>query len=65
MCHEVAVYSKYVFFLLGHLNNSHCLAKSINGLAGALFSLYGPGDTDQRLQEFLAVRVSLLMSVTS
>ncbi|BFZ05028.1 hypothetical protein BsWGS_08068 [Bradybaena similaris] len=47
--------------LQGHLNNSHCLAKSINGLAGALFSLYGPGDTDQRLQEFLALASSSLL----
>ncbi|KAK0068424.1 membrane-associated protein Hem-like isoform X3 [Biomphalaria pfeifferi] len=45
----------------GHLNNSHCLAKSINGLAGALFSLYGPGDTDLRLQEFLALASSSLL----
>jgi len=40
----------------GHLNNCHCLAKAINQLAGALFYLHGPGDTEQRLQEFLAVR---------
>ncbi|XP_059172077.1 membrane-associated protein Hem-like [Physella acuta] len=45
----------------GHQNNSHCLAKSINGLAGALFSLYGPGDTDLRLQEFLALASSSLL----
>ncbi|RUS84127.1 hypothetical protein EGW08_008101 [Elysia chlorotica] len=47
--------------LEGHLNNSHCLAKSINGLAGALFSLYGPGDTELRLQEFLALASSSLL----
>merc|ERR1719239_762535 len=47
--------------LEGHLNNCHCLAKSINGLAGALFSLYGPGDTDLRLQEFLALASSSLL----
>jgi hypothetical protein len=45
-----------VVFYSGHLNNAHCLAKSVNALAGALFSLYGPGDTETRLQEFLAVR---------
>ncbi|XP_035825856.1 membrane-associated protein Hem isoform X2 [Aplysia californica] len=47
--------------LEGHMNNCHCLAKSINGLAGALFSLYGPGDTDLRLQEFLALASSSLL----
>ncbi|CAL1535112.1 unnamed protein product [Lymnaea stagnalis] len=51
--------------LEGHLNNSHCLAKSINGLAGALFSLYGPGDTDLRLQEFLALASSSLLRLGS
>ena len=39
----------------GHLNNSHCLAKAINALAGAMFTIYGPGDLEERLKEFLAV----------
>uniref|UniRef100_A0A0B7AA37 Uncharacterized protein n=4 Tax=Arion vulgaris TaxID=1028688 RepID=A0A0B7AA37_9EUPU len=53
--------STYKAALEGHLNNSHCLAKSINGLAGAMFSLYKPGDTEQRLQEFLALASSSLL----
>ncbi len=39
----------------GHANNSHCLAKAINSLAGALFTIHGPGDVEERLKEFLAV----------
>lgn len=42
-------------YLSGHLNNSHCLAKAINALAGAMFTIYGPGDLEERLKEFLAV----------
>lgn len=51
--------------LEGHLNNAHCLAKSINALAGALFSLFGPGDTETRLQEFLALASSSLLRLGS
>ena len=39
----------------GHLNNCHCLAKAINSLAGAMFTISGPGDVEERLKEFLAV----------
>lgn len=45
----------------GHLNNCHCLAQAINQLAGAMFSIHGPGDTEQRLQEFLALASSSLL----
>ncbi|XP_052216371.1 membrane-associated protein Hem-like isoform X3 [Dreissena polymorpha] len=45
----------------GHLNNCHCLAKAVNQMAGALFYLHGPGDTEQRLQEFLALASSSLL----
>ena len=41
--------------LSGHANNIHCLAKAINALAGALFTIHGPGDVEERLKEFLAV----------
>ncbi|KAL3842215.1 hypothetical protein ACJMK2_020254 [Sinanodonta woodiana] len=47
--------------LEGNLNNCHCLAKAINQLAGALFSLSGPGDVEARLQEFLALASSSLL----
>lgn len=60
--HELSVYRAS---LEGHLNNAHCLAKSVNALAGALFSLYGPGDTETRLQEFLALASSSLLRLGS
>lgn len=47
--------------LEGHVNNTHCLAKTINQLAGALFSIHGPGDVAERLQEFLALASSSLL----
>ncbi len=48
--------SVYRASLEGHINNIHCLAKAINSLAGALFTIHGPGDVEERLKEFLAVR---------
>lgn len=53
--------SYFKAFVEGNLNNSHCLAKAVNQLAGALFSIHGPGDTEQRLQEFLALASSSLL----
>ncbi|KAK6192637.1 hypothetical protein SNE40_004076 [Patella caerulea] len=47
--------------LEGHQNNSHCLAKAINALAGAMFTIYGPGDVEERLKEFLALASSSLL----
>ena len=32
------------------------MAKAINSLAGALFTIHGTGDAYERLKEFLAVR---------
>ena len=43
------------FCSAGHGNNIHCLAKAINSLAGALFTVLGHGDVEIRLKEFLAV----------
>ncbi|CAL1535110.1 unnamed protein product [Lymnaea stagnalis] len=45
--------STYKAFLGGHLNNSHCLAKSINTLTAVLFSLSDSRDISLRLKEFL------------
>lgn len=45
----------------GHSNNIHCLAKAINSLAGALFTVLGPGDVEGRLKEFLALTSSSLL----
>ncbi|KAJ8298682.1 hypothetical protein KUTeg_022742 [Tegillarca granosa] len=53
--------SVFKAYLEGHVNNSHCLAKTINQLAGALFTIHGPGDVADRLQEFLALASSSLL----
>ncbi|CAH1785632.1 unnamed protein product [Owenia fusiformis] len=45
----------------GHMNNIHCLAKAINSLAGALFTIYAPGDIEERLKEFLALTSQSLL----
>jgi len=56
--------SDFAFYkasLEGHANNIHCLAKAINALAGALFTIHGPGDVEERLKEFLALASSSLL----
>lgn len=47
--------------LEAHVNNIHCLAHAINGMAGALFTIYGNGDIEERLKEFLALASSSLL----
>jgi len=49
----------------GHTNNVHCLAKAVNALAGALFTVHGPGDVEMRLKEFLAVSLILYNVISS
>ena len=49
---------------VGHTNNVHCLAKAVNALAGALFTVHGPGDVEMRLKEFLAVSHILIICST-
>lgn len=44
-----------------HANNIHCLAKAINGIAGALFTLTKRNDIEDRLKEFLALASSTLL----
>lgn len=44
-----------------HSNNIHCLAKAINGIAGALFTQTETNDTEERLKEFLALTSSSLL----
>lgn len=44
-----------MLIFIGHTNNIHCLAQAINGIAGALFTICGHGDIEDRLKEFLAV----------
>lgn len=41
-------------FCSGHCNNIHCLAKAINQIAAALFTIH-KGSIEDRLKEFLAV----------
>ncbi|VDI73345.1 NCK-associated protein 1, partial [Mytilus galloprovincialis] len=53
--------SVYKASLEGNVNNCHCLALAVNQLAGALFSIHGPGDVHDRLQEFLALASSSLL----
>lgn len=43
----------------GHCNNIHCLAKAINQIAAALFTIH-KGSIEDRLKEFLAVRLKAL-----
>lgn len=53
--------SHYKASLEGHANNIHCLAEAINGIAGALFTICGHGDIEERLKEFLALASSSLL----
>ncbi|GAB6026086.1 hypothetical protein CHUAL_012289 [Chamberlinius hualienensis] len=45
----------------GHCNNIHCLATAVNNIAGALFTLCGNGDVEERLKEFLALASASLL----
>lgn len=47
--------SVYLLPPTGHCNNIHCLAKAINQIAAALFTIH-KGSIEDRLKEFLAVR---------
>ncbi|KAG8176652.1 hypothetical protein JTE90_009846 [Oedothorax gibbosus] len=53
--------SYYKASLEGHSNNIHCLAQAINGIAGALFTICGNCDIEDRLKEFLALASSSLL----
>ncbi|XP_071795826.1 nck-associated protein 1-like isoform X3 [Asterias amurensis] len=59
---ETTIYSPV---LDAHPNNCHCFAKAINAIAGALFTLHGRGDVEERLQEFLALASSSLLSLSN
>ncbi|KAH0512117.1 Nck-associated protein 1 [Microtus ochrogaster] len=49
------VMSQYSPAIEGHCNNIHCLAKAINQIAAALFTIH-KGSIEDRLKEFLACR---------
>ncbi|XP_040573731.1 membrane-associated protein Hem [Lepeophtheirus salmonis] len=53
--------STYKAQLDGHSNNIHCLANAINQIFGALFSICGRDDIEDRLKEFLALASSSLL----
>jgi len=53
--------SVYRASLEGHSNNIHCMAAAINAIFGALFTIGGQGDIEDRLKEFLALASSSLL----
>lgn len=53
--------SFYRASLEGHANNIHCMALAINNIFGALFTICGQGDIEDRMKEFLALTSSSLL----
>lgn len=53
--------SFYRASLEGHSNNIHCMALAINNIFGALFTICGQGDIEDRMKEFLALASSSLL----
>uniref|UniRef100_A0A8C7I4F7 Nck-associated protein 1 n=1 Tax=Oncorhynchus kisutch TaxID=8019 RepID=A0A8C7I4F7_ONCKI len=53
------VMSQYSPAIEGHCNNIHCLAKAVNQIAAALFTIH-KGSIEDRLKEFLLASSSLL-----
>ncbi|CAB0009496.1 unnamed protein product [Nesidiocoris tenuis] len=53
--------SFYKASLEGHANNIHCMASAINNIFGALFTICGQGDIEDRMKEFLALASSSLL----
>ncbi|CAB1347151.1 unnamed protein product, partial [Coregonus sp. 'balchen'] len=56
------VMSQYSPAIEGHCNNIHCLAKAINQIAAALFTIH-KGSIEDRLKEFLAESPFLTMDL--
>lgn len=52
--------SFYRASLEGHANNIHCVAAAVNNIFGALFTICGQGDIEDRMKEFLAVSIDML-----
>lgn len=55
--------SFYRASLEGHANNIHCMASAVNNIFGALFTICGQGDIEDRMKEFLAVSTAHYLSV--
>uniref|UniRef100_A0A1B6E8D2 Membrane-associated protein Hem n=1 Tax=Clastoptera arizonana TaxID=38151 RepID=A0A1B6E8D2_9HEMI len=53
--------SFYRASLEGHANNIHCIAFAVNNIFGALFTICGLGDIEDRMKEFLALASSSLL----
>lgn len=53
--------SFYRASLEGHSNNIHCMASAVNNIFGALFTICGQGDIEDRMKEFLALASSSLL----
>ncbi|XP_046405356.1 membrane-associated protein Hem isoform X2 [Ischnura elegans] len=53
--------SFYRASLEGHANNIHCMASAVNNIFGALFTICGQGDIEDRMKEFLALASSSLL----
>uniref|UniRef100_A0A4W5RUB7 Nck-associated protein 1 n=1 Tax=Hucho hucho TaxID=62062 RepID=A0A4W5RUB7_9TELE len=56
------VMSQYSPAIEGHCNNIHCLAKAVNQIAAALFTIH-KGSIEDRLKEFLALASSSLLKI--
>jgi NCK-associated protein 1 len=52
--------SFYRASLEGHANNIHCMAAAVNNIFGALFTICGQGDIEDRMKEFLAVSIDVI-----
>lgn len=53
--------SFYRATLEAHANNTHCMALAINNIFGAMFTICGQGDIEDRMKEFLALASSSLL----
>jgi NCK-associated protein 1 len=53
--------SFYRASLEAHTNNTHCMALAINNIFGALFTICGQNDIEDRMKEFLALASSSLL----
>lgn len=53
--------SFYRASLEAHANNTHCMALAINNIFGALFTICGQNDIEDRMKEFLALASSSLL----
>ncbi|KAL4635490.1 nck-associated protein 1 isoform X3 [Arapaima gigas] len=56
------IMSQYSPAIEGHCNNIHCLAKAVNQIAAALFTIH-KGSIEDRLKEFLALASSSLLKI--